>query len=420
MYDTCVSSLLSAPTSLQALAAAADGFDAPGDGPSIVALAGVIDRLTAKLAGAVGQFDADGGWGLDAATSLQAWLRHHCTLAPSEAGRLARASRRLRSLPVTREAWSTGVLTGGHVQAVLGNVTERTVELYAEHETEVVPALADLTSSEAATVMRDWAAKADAVVAADAEPDAGPQRSLHLSQTLAGRWEVRGSFDAEGGALLATALRLAESDDDGADGGRIRLAAERRADAAVDLARWFADNQHGHRGGRHRPHLNVVVDYDDLMGRGQGRLLDGTPLDATTVERLACDAAVHRVVTAGRSTILDYGRATRTISPELWAALVLRDGGCRIPWCDRDSTWCDAHHIRLWSRGGPTNLANLVTLCSRHHHRLHEPGWHLRLLPDATVEVTTPDGTTHTGRPPPCAPSPHRTRTARGGPDPDP
>lgn len=162
-----------------------------------------------------------------------------------------------------------------------------------------------------------------------------------------------------------------------------------------------------------------MVDYDDLVGRGQGRLLDGTPLDATTVERLACDAAVHRVVTSGRSTILDYGRATRTISPDLWAALVIRDGGCRIPWCDRDSTWCDAHHIRPWSRGGPTNLANLVTLCSRHHHRLHEPGWHLKLLPDATVEVTTPDGATHTSRPPPRAPSPGpRARAARGGSDP--
>ena len=43
-----------------------------------------------------------------------------------------------------------------------------------------------------------------------------------------------------------------------------------------------------------------------------------------------------------------------------------------------------------------------VLLCWRHHHDFaHQPAWHLKLLPDATVEVTKPDGRVLTSRPPP-------------------
>jgi hypothetical protein len=50
--------------------------------------------------------------------------------------------------------------------------------------------------------------------------------------------------------------------------------------------------------------------------------------------------------------------------------------------------------------GGPTCLDNLALQCSRHHHLLHSPGWHAKLLPDNTLVVTTPDGRTLEGQPP--------------------
>lgn len=48
------------------------------------------------------------------------------------------------------------------------------------------------------------------------------------------------------------------------------------------------------------------------------------------VRKLACDANIHRVITDGRSSILDYGRSTRTIPPAVYTSLVLRDFGCRF------------------------------------------------------------------------------------------
>jgi hypothetical protein len=150
-------------------------------------------------------------------------------------------------------------------------------------------------------------------------------------------------------------------------------------------------------GGRHRPHLNLVVDLE----RFEGAVVDGPALDRPSLERLACDATLHRVLTRGRPTILDDGRATRTVPAPLWAALVVRDRQCRFPDCDRPSAWCEGHHVRHWKDGGSTSLDNLALLCSRHHHRCHLPGWSAKLLPDATFEVTGPDGRHLVSRAPP-------------------
>jgi hypothetical protein len=67
-------------------------------------------------------------------------------------------------------------------------------------------------------------------------------------------------------------------------------------------------------------------------------------------------------------------RATRNISDALWRALVAHDKHCTEPGCTVPPGYCDAHHIWYWSRGGPTNLANLKLGCRQHHRqwRLHD------------------------------------------------
>jgi len=110
------------------------------------------------------------------------------------------------------------------------------------------------------------------------------------------------------------------------------------------VCRFFLDNQTSKRGGRHRPHLNVIFD----LGSFEGHLDGGTSLPRSVLERYCCDG----------------------------------------------------HHIHWFSRGGATRLDNLVLLCRRHHRRLHQPGWHAKLLPDATFEVTNPQGVVRTSHPP--------------------
>ncbi len=226
-----------------------------------------------------------------------------------------------------------------------------------------MPELAALSVGDTAVAMQDWARRADAVVGDD--PDSPqPKRSLHLSRILDGRRELSGSFDPEGGAVIATALRLAATTD--VDGEPRRSPAQRRGDALVDVCRWFLDHQQHRHGGRHRPHLNIITTLHDLEHRGQGRLLDGSVLDAATLQRLCCDAGIHRVITNGRSSILDYGTTTRTIPANLFNALVIRDRHCRFPGCDRPPEWTEAHHIR-WVLDGGANRAG------QPHPAVHPP-----------------------------------------------
>src|SRR5579859_1973426 len=76
------------------------------------------------------------------------------------------------------------------------------------------------------------------------------------------------------------------------------------------------------------------------------------------------------------SQAIEVGRATRVVSAPTRRALRARDQGCRWPGCDRPVEWTSPHHIRFWTRqGGPTNLANLVSVCHFHHRQVHEGGW---------------------------------------------
>jgi hypothetical protein len=239
----------------------------------------------------VGDFDHAGAWEADAASSMTAWLRHHGRMSGGAAAAMVRTAKRLRQAPATAGAWQAGVLSGGQVQAVVANVDDRAAEVFAEHEAELVPALAPLSVRDTALAMQAWRVRAEALLGDDGEPDEAP-RSLHCSKTLDGRRELKGSFDAEAGEVVATALRLAASPD--AEGEPARPPAQRRADALVDLCRFFLDHQDDAPERRHRPHLNVVIDYDDLLARRPGRLVDDGLVDAVAIRRLLCDAGINR------------------------------------------------------------------------------------------------------------------------------
>jgi Domain of unknown function (DUF222)/HNH endonuclease len=375
---------------------AIEALDIPADGDALVAVLALRDRLDARISDAVATHDRAGLWELDGATSMTAWLVDRAAMPRPRAAASSSRARKLAYLPVTAGAWRDGVLSTGQVEAIASNLDADTLELFADHEAALAPTLADLPVRDVATAMRAWADCATA----HRDPKPEPDNRLHLSRTLAGRWRLDANLGAETGELLATTLRLAQRPD--VDGEPARSAAARRADALGDVCRFFLDHQHTRRGGRHRPHINLVLDIERFraLGGAGATTVDRTSLDRTTVERLLCDAALHRVLTQGRSAILDYGTATRTIPAPLFNALVVRDQRCRFPGCDRPAAWCEGHHLRQWLHGGPTQLANLVLLCSRHHHLLHRPRWHAKLLPDTTLEITDPLGRVRSTTPP--------------------
>lgn len=367
--------------------AAIEEIEVPTDRDGLLELLDAHDRFMAKVCEAVAAFDAEGGWDTDAATSMHAWLRDWARMTPAQANRLVRTGRKLRGLPLVREAWAAGSLSGGQVEVVV-----QTIGRYADRfdEDAFVPLLAELSVNETVEVMQRWRKRVEADDGPDDDLELDVPSRLYLSDGLDGRGVLDADLDPDTNQLLKTALRVADS------GDLDVTPAERRGEAIGVVAKFFLDHQQSRPGGRHRPHVNVLVDLESMTGR----YVDGPAMSRQVLEEYFCDSAFHRVLTAGRSAVLDFGMATRVLTAALWAALVARDEHCRFPGCDRPAHWCDGHHVVWFSNQGPTKLDNLVLLCRRHHKRLHKPGWHAKLLPDATFEVTDPTGHVRTSHPP--------------------
>ncbi len=187
---------------------------------------------------------------------------------------------------------------------------------------------------------------------------------------------LHAELDPESGAIVRGAL-AAETDrlwrqEHGRKPVRARTTPEqRRADALVAMATGA-----GTSGSRPaRASVLVTVDYDAVMGRlTGGRLSDGSPLSPEAARRLSCDAEILPMTLDAKSQPLELGRGRRLPTPGLRRAVIERDRAC-ICGCGAPPEWCQIHHIVHWSRWGPTNLDNLVLVCSDAHHRLHEGGW---------------------------------------------
>ena len=90
-------------------------------------------------------------------------------------------------------------------------------------------------------------------------------------------------------------------------------------------------------------------------------------------------------------TQLDLGRHQRTVTPALFRALKARDRHCQFPGCD-SAVQLHAHHITWWSRGGRTAPDNLLLLCRKHHHAVHDREWSCSGTASAP-KFARPDGT---------------------------
>jgi hypothetical protein len=200
------------------------------------------------------------------------------------------------------------------------------------------------------------------------------RRRLHVSLMSDGMHAIDGILDPECGAALKTALDALARRQGPEDG---RSHSQRMHDALGELVHHAMDEGRLPRRNGVRPHVNVTTTLEGLKGEvgvAPADLELSLPISTRTLERIACDATISRVLLAD-SMVIDVGRATRVNSAPRRRALRVRDRGCRFPGCDRAAGWSTPHHIVAWSRGGPNNLANEVLLCHYHHRLVHEGGW---------------------------------------------
>jgi len=71
---------------------------------------------------------------------------------------------------------------------------------------------------------------------------------------------------------------------------------------------------------------------------------------------------------------LHFGQTRRLASTSQRLALISALRGCSRPGCDAPATLCAMHHIRDFSKNGPTDINNLVWACDHCHSLINDTG----------------------------------------------
>ena len=147
--------------------------------------------------------------------------------------------------------------------------------------------------------------------------------------------------------------------------------------------------------------LEALIDQDGAESDLFGELERGGLISAGVTRRLACEGSVVVAIDDADGHTMYEGRATRDATPAQRREIMRRDRHCRFPGCAH-VVFHQPHHMDEWQRDdGPTDLDNLLALCTYHHALVHSKGW--SVSGDANVEVTFsgPGGRVTTSRPSP-------------------
>ena len=292
-------------TVFKQVSGAVDGLAIPLDRASIQTAVAIADRLNAKLAGAVGDYEAAGLHEPDGSVSMPTWLRHHCGRDPRSAHRLTATGCNSTTSPNCVTPPCQGGSPEGRSKSSSPTSPPGTSTASPTTRPNCSASLEALDVTQTAEVMTVWKAHADALD--DGGLPAEHDNQVHLSRTLDGRGEIHASLDADLTATVDSRPRRRRPQ-------RPRPAhAERRAEALDAVCRFFLDHQSTRPGGRHRPHLNVTSATRTSI---DGLLDNATYLDtgrpSAPPSSVSCSATASCTGSFdGRSAILDYGRATR-------------------------------------------------------------------------------------------------------------
>src|SRR3989442_10139680 len=320
-----------------------------------------------------------------------AWLKANCHMSGGAAGDRICVGEQLGCLGLSSTAMAAGEIGFAHFALIA-----RTSAAVGERldETNLLRQARKLSIARFHDACYHARHAADPQGCANEEAQSVEARSLTLSSGADGTVFINGTLDKVGGAAVRSALeplaKRAGKDDD-------RPRDRRMADALIEQSMHALDNGLVPQ----RGHLQVTASLETLLGLpgSPGANLEfSLPISAKAVERLACDCAVTRIIVASDSTVIDVGRAKRTISGPQRKALKVRDGGCTWPGCDRPVSMTEGHHLVHWIHNGPGNLPNLALLCYRHHWMVHEGCWQIVRTDDGRM-LTIPPATRFDPRP---------------------
>jgi hypothetical protein len=349
-----------------------------------------IDVAQHSLSTHLRQFDAHDGWSGMGFISTATWLAWRIGIGPAAAREHVRVARALGELQLIDAAFATGKLSYSKVRALTRIATPATEE-------ELLGIAMHATASQ----IEKLAAAYRRTRIDPSQPNLDLRRFMRRSDTSSGMVRIEIQLPPEQANVVWEAMSAA------VDGGRREskdasaetpvttkttdVSAEtpdptspsvlqtERADAMVSVAQAYLQHHPRTLGSGYEL---VIMTTQEQLEQGPGGvggfLRDGTPVPQHIARMLACDCTRVDVSTSESGEILDVGRARRTIPSAIGRALWLRDGGCRVPGCNRKHH-LHGHHIEAWAEGGKTAASNLVLLCPSHHALVHEGQLHVEV-----------------------------------------
>jgi hypothetical protein len=352
----------------------------------IGALAGHLHVATAKFVDAAVACDESNGWAGIGMQSCAHWLTVATGIDLWTAREMVRVGHALRELPLIHAAFAEGRLSFDKVRALSYVAT-------ADDEAIWLDIALEASGSQLARICQQFRRSIAVDDPKRAEMQRARRRVVSWWMDEDGMLALYATLPPEEGRLVLNAIEsavarsVATRVDDAT--GEAREAAggddpfaeadhphgARRADALVRICeRWLDNAAAAAPAGTARASLVVHVDADTLSGADAGgrcHLEDGPAISQAAARRVGCDAELVTVVERNGVPV-DLSRSQRVVSGRMRRLLQLRDGGCRYPGCAVPAADTEGHHVVHWVDGGPTEMANLVSLCRFHHHRHHK------------------------------------------------
>jgi Domain of unknown function (DUF222) len=345
--------------------------------------------------------DVDLGRAFEAKTGYGAkTFADAANVALSTGERVVERGRTLCALPAIEAALRAGEASGAHVDAA----TRALRQVDEKHRAELASRIDALVGDARSLPANEFERRLKIEVRRlQGDPDKQQKRSV--------RWRawverISGMFRGDFTCDPLNAIKIDRRIQDEVD----RLFAERVPDDApddpIERQKYLAGLAvisllSGNGGAVGKPELIVVVDATQVDADGRATVDWGLPVDVPdeVLRDVAARAKLH-VVAVWPPADLDLGRRQRLASAAQRRVLRALYPSCAMPGCDVRFARTKMHHVWWWEHGGPTDLDNLLPICNRHHHCVHDLGWELKLLPDRTLEITLPDGdTVETGPP---------------------
>jgi hypothetical protein len=387
----------------------------------------VIAASLGSLLGIVGELDKREAWRSEGATSPGSWLAQRCGVSEATGRSWAHVAERLDDLPHLSQGLRVGALTFDKVCAVVDLATPETdasvlrqaeecsvrqlkdlvragrevtdAQDAAEYEGRYVR-LNDARCSLSARLPIEMYSVVRAVITdgAKAIPSDGEipydQRQcdalFNLCRTAGGRGRT--------GSGLSTGTPSGSPSGRGDDA--LDVGSHRDGGGPVGES----IDSTGSGNGAMSPQGFFVVAHTDLSllrgGTGTAEIEHLGLLSPEAIRRISCDATLSLALDDAFGHTMFEGRARRFPTGAQRREAHRRDRRCRFPGCE-NSKFTDVHHIVHWADQGPTDLENLATLCSHHHHRVHEKAWQVKGNANGILRFIGPSGRVMTSRPSP-------------------